>query len=109
MCKFAKSYPDVEFVQQAAAQLPLFDIATIMDKVKEKDIQIFYMKHAIEHGWSRNIMVMQIKKSLHKRQGKAVTNFKDKLPSLQSDLAYYTLKNPYLFDFLEYCRGCSRA
>ena len=66
MRKFAKSYPDVEFVQQVAAQLPWFHIATIMDKVKEKDIQIFYMKHAIEHGWSRNIMVMQIEKSLHR-------------------------------------------
>ncbi|MEM7617461.1 MAG: PDDEXK nuclease domain-containing protein [Pseudomonadota bacterium] len=101
MRKFAKAYPDIEFVQQVAAQLPWFHIATIMDKVKGKDAQIFYMKHAIEHGWSRNIMVLQIEKSLHKRQSKAVTNFNDKLPSPQSDLAhYYTLKDPYVFDFL---------
>ena len=45
-------------------------------------------------------MVMQIEMGLHKRQGQAVTNFKEKLPSPQSDLAHYTLKDPYIFDFL---------
>ncbi len=45
-------------------------------------------------------MSMQIEKALHKRQGQAITNFKDKLPSSQSDLAHYTLKDPYIFDFL---------
>jgi predicted nuclease of restriction endonuclease-like (RecB) superfamily len=45
-------------------------------------------------------MVMQMELSLHKRQGQAITNFKDKLPSSQSDLAHYTLKDPYIFDFL---------
>ncbi|EEB55180.1 phage uncharacterized protein [Wolbachia endosymbiont of Culex quinquefasciatus JHB] len=43
---------------------------------------------------------MQIELGLHKRQGKAITNFKEKLPSPQSDLAHYTLKDPYIFDFL---------
>jgi predicted nuclease of restriction endonuclease-like (RecB) superfamily len=45
-------------------------------------------------------MVMQIELLLHERQGQAVTNFKEKLPSPQSDLAHYTLKDPYIFDFL---------
>lgn len=100
MRKFAEEYPDAEFVQQVAAQLPWFHIATIMDKVDTKENQIFYMKHTIQNGWSRNILSMQIEKSLHKRQGQAVTNFKDRLPSSQSDLAHYTLKDPYIFDFL---------
>ena len=73
---------------------------TLLDKVSDKQARLFYVRHAIEHGWSRNIMVMQIEKSLHKRQNQAITNFKDKLPSTQSDLAHYTLKDPYIFDFL---------
>jgi predicted nuclease of restriction endonuclease-like (RecB) superfamily len=73
---------------------------TLLDKISDKQIRLFYVKHAIEHGWSRNIMVMQIELSLHKRQGQAITNFKDKLPSPQSDLAHHTLKDPYIFDFL---------
>jgi predicted nuclease of restriction endonuclease-like (RecB) superfamily len=37
---------------------------------------------------------------LHKREGKAITNFQITLPSPQSDLAHQTLKDPYCFDFL---------
>lgn len=37
---------------------------------------------------------------MHQRQGKAITNFKDKLPLFRSDLAHATLKDPYIFDFL---------
>ena len=37
---------------------------------------------------------------LHRRQGKALTNFQRTLPSPQSDLAQQILKDPYNFDFL---------
>lgn len=100
MRKFGEEYFDVEFVQQVAAQLPWFHTVVIMDKIKDLQQRLFYLQKAIEHGWSRSIMVMQIELELYKRQGKAVTNFKDKLPSPQSDLAHYTLKDPYIFDFL---------
>ena len=83
-------------MQQVVAQLPWFHIATVIDKVSKLEDHIFYMKQVIENGWSRNIMVMQIEKRLHARQSQAVTKFKDKLPPLQSDLAHYTLKDPYI-------------
>lgn len=97
---FAEVYSDFEFVQQVAAQLPWFHIVTILDKVKNPDDRLFYLRKAIEHGWSRNVMVMQIDHELHKRQGKAITNFKDKIPFPQSDIAHSMLKDPYIFDFL---------
>lgn len=100
MRKFAAEYPDAQFVQEVLAQLTWYHNVTLLDKISDKQIRLFYVKHAIEHGWSRNIMVMQMELSLHKRQGQAITNFKDKLPSPQSDLAHYTLKDPYIFDFL---------
>lgn len=100
MRKFSEEYPDPIFVQEVLAQLTWFHIATVMDRVKNKEDQIFYMKNAVQHGWSRSIMVMQIETALHKRQGQAITNFKDKLSAQQSDLAQYTLKDPYIFDFL---------
>jgi predicted nuclease of restriction endonuclease-like (RecB) superfamily len=40
-----------------------------------------------------------IKSKAHKRQGKASSNFKLRLPSPQSDLAQQLLKDPYVFDF----------
>ena len=46
------------------------------------------------------MLEMQIESSLHKRQGKAVTNFTKTLPSPHSDMAQQSLKDPYIFDFL---------
>lgn len=100
MRKFAQEYPDPEFVQEVLAQLTWYHNITLLDKIPDKQTRLFYIKKAIEHGWSRNIMVMQIETALHNRQGQAISNFKDKLPSPQSDLAHYTLKDPYIFDFL---------
>lgn len=97
---FAETYSDLEFVQEVLAQLTWYHTITLLDKVKDKDIRLFYINKTIEHGWSRNTMVMQLELSLHKRERKAVTNYKLKLPSPQSDLAHNTLKDPYIFDFL---------
>ncbi|TVS86604.1 DUF1016 domain-containing protein [Wolbachia pipientis] len=100
MRKFAEEYSDIEFVQEPLAQLTWYHNVTLLEKIESRETRLFYIKEAIEHGWSRNIMVMQIELGLHKLQGKAITNFKEKLPSPQSDLAHYTLKDPYIFDFL---------
>lgn len=100
MRKFAEEYPAEEFVQEVLAQLTWYHNITLVEKVSNRENRMFYIKQAIENGWSRSIMVMQIELELHKRQGQAVSNFKDKLPSPQSDLAHYTLKDPYIFDFL---------
>lgn len=45
-------------------------------------------------------MVHQMESDLYERDGKAITNFDQKLPQPQSDLAKATLKDPYIFDFL---------
>jgi predicted nuclease of restriction endonuclease-like (RecB) superfamily len=100
MRQFASEYQDIQFMQQVVAQLPWGHNIYLMNLITDKEIRTFYIKAAIEHGWSRNVMVMQIEQALHKRKGKAVSNFKLKLPSPLSDLAHYTLKDPYIFDFL---------
>jgi predicted nuclease of restriction endonuclease-like (RecB) superfamily len=71
-----------------------------MHSTADEDERMFYINETRINGWSRNILSMQIETNLFKRQGNAVTNFNDKLPIAQSDLAQNTLKNPYLFDFL---------
>jgi predicted nuclease of restriction endonuclease-like (RecB) superfamily len=100
MRRFAELYPESEFLQQVAGELPWYHHVILMEKVKEREFRLFYMNKAIEQGWSRSVMIHQIELGLHKRQGKAITNFKDTLPSPQSDLAHATLKDPYVFDFL---------
>lgn len=87
-------------MQQLAAQIPWFHNCVLLDKVAKPSEREWYIRKAIEHGWSRNVLVHQIESGLMRRQGQAITNFKATLPSPQSDLAHETLKDPYLFDFL---------
>ena len=100
MRRFAELWPDAEFVQQPAAQLPWFHICTIMDKLPNELERQWYMHKAIEHGWSRNVLVHQIESRLMERQGNATSNFAQTLPAPHSELAQQTLKDPYIFDFL---------
>jgi predicted nuclease of restriction endonuclease-like (RecB) superfamily len=76
MRKFAEEYPDIQFVQALLAQLTWYHNITLLDKIADKEVRLFYAQKAIEYGWSRNIMVMQMELALHKRQGQAVTNLK---------------------------------
>jgi predicted nuclease of restriction endonuclease-like (RecB) superfamily len=100
MRAFAEAWPDGEFVQQAAAQIPWFHNCTLLDKVATPQEREWLIRKTIEHGWSRPVLVHQIESRLYLRQGKAVTNFQVTLPPAQSDLAHEMLKDPYVFDFL---------
>jgi len=100
MRAFAETYPDAQFVQQAAAQIPWFHHCVLMDRVKEAQTRLWYIQQTAENGWSRAVLEMQIESNLYQRQGGAVTNFARTLPPPQSDLAQQLLKDPYNFDFL---------
>ncbi len=87
-------------VHQLGGQLPWSHIKILLDKLSNHQEAFFYINETIENGWSRDVLALQIKSNLYKRQGKAITNFKQTLPAPQSDLAEQTLKDPYSFDFL---------
>ncbi len=63
-------------------------------------MRLWYAQQCVQQGWSRNILVLQIGRRLHERQGKAQNNFVQTLPPTDSDLAAQVFKDPYLFDFL---------
>lgn len=100
MRAFAEAWPESEFVQQAAAQLPWGHNVVLLDKLPGPETRKWYVAKAIEHNWSRNVLTMQIETRLLERSGKAVTNFSLTLPAPQSDLARESIKDPYRFDFL---------
>jgi predicted nuclease of restriction endonuclease-like (RecB) superfamily len=100
MRAFAEAWPDAEFVQAVLAQLPWYHQLALLDKLPGPEARRWYAAQAIEHNWSRNILVMQIETRLLERSGKAVTNFAANLPKPQSDLAHESIKDPYRFDFL---------
>jgi predicted nuclease of restriction endonuclease-like (RecB) superfamily len=100
MKAFAAAYPDLPFLQQVAAKIPWFHHCLLLERIKDPAEREWYMRKAIEHGWSRAVLDHQIDSGLYRRQGKAVTNFIRTLPPPQSDLAGEMLKSPYSFDFL---------
>lgn len=100
MRAFAEAWPEAEFVQGVLAQLPWYHQLALLDKLDTPESRCWYVSKAIEHGWSRNVLVMQIEAGLLERTGGAITNFAASLPSPQSDLARESLKDPYRFDFL---------
>lgn len=72
----------------------------IIFKCKDVREAVFYAQYTLENNWSRDVLEHQIESGLYERKGRAITNFKDKLPTKASDLAIQTLKDPYSFDFL---------
>ncbi len=87
-------------MQAPLAQISWYHHITLLDKVKETDHRLFYIQKTVEHGWSRNVMVLQIESELHKRQGALTNNFKQTIPDFNSDLTQQLFKDPYNFDFL---------
>jgi predicted nuclease of restriction endonuclease-like (RecB) superfamily len=100
MRAFAAAYPDREIVQQVVALLPWGHNLRLLDSLKGLDRRLWYAGKAIQHGWSRAVLVHQIESALIDRQGKALTNFSETLPKPQSDLARELMKDPYDFEFL---------
>jgi len=82
------------------AGLPWGHNILLLQKLDRAADRLWYARAAMEHGWSRNVLALQIESRLHERQGRALTNFAATLPAPQSDLAAQTLKDPYVFDFL---------
>lgn len=87
------------------AQLPVAEIpwshnVILMEKLKDLPTRLWYARQVAEQGWSRDLLVAQIKSRLHERQGTAVSNFATTLPEVHASLAQGLLKDPFLFDFL---------
>lgn len=72
----------------------------LLAKLKGYESRLAYAEAAIEYGWSRSVLAMHIEARSIERQGRAVTNFDETLPSVTSDLARESLKDPYKLDFL---------
>jgi predicted nuclease of restriction endonuclease-like (RecB) superfamily len=100
MRAFAEAWPDSEFVQGVLAQLPWYHQLALLDKLHSEEARRWYAAKAIEHNWSRNVLVIQVETGLRERTGAAVTNFAAQLPRPHSDLARESLKDPYRLDFL---------
>lgn len=100
MQALAEAWPDGAITAQPAWQLPWAHLCTLLDRVKDPDEREWYASEALRHGWSRNVLAMQIAPRLRERKGRAVNNFAERLAPPQSDLAREVFKDPYILDFV---------
>ena len=84
----------------ALAKLPWSHNNLLLDKVKELNVRKWYAEKCIENGWSYTVLDHQIDLQLYERQAiaKKLTNFENKLPAMQSELARDVIKDPYIFE-----------
>lgn len=119
---FFEMYPSIEIRQQAVDELvvtgnrqqladdlgmqiifliPWGHHMFLLDKCKgNQEKALFYVKKTIENNWSRAVLQNNLSANLFEREGRALTNFAQTLPAVQSDLAQAITKDPYNFDFL---------
>ena len=104
MAKFAQTYTNQEFVQQVVAQIPWGHNLVLLDRVSDPEERRWYIITCQKNGWSRAVLIHQIESGLYQRQVlvNKVSNFENRLPSPQSELATQTMKDPYIFDFIPF-------
>lgn len=100
MRAFAAAWPEPAIVQGRLHKLTWYHHLALLEKLDAPEARLWYAERAFEQGWSRNILVLNIGRRLHERQGKSQNNFVQTLPPADSDLAAQVFKDPYLFDFL---------
>ncbi len=72
----------------------------ILSKCKNIEEAIFYIAKTISGNWSRSTLENCLKSDLYHTSGGAITNYAEKLPSPQSELAQAISKDTYDFGFL---------
>ena len=92
------------FANSPIAKINWASHIVLMNNKLPLGIRYWYMKQAVEFGWSRNILDTQIESCLFQRQiaKRKVNNFTATLPEPQSDLANYLFKDPYIFDLANF-------
>ena len=76
----------------------------LMSKVSNREEYIWYLEKTLEHKWSVDDLTSQVKSQLYERQAVAnkISNFERRLPAEQKDMVLSTMKDPYMFDFIDY-------
>jgi predicted nuclease of restriction endonuclease-like (RecB) superfamily len=100
MRAFAETWEDEVIVQQLAAQLPWGHNMILLDTIDGQEVRVFYAIQAAENGWTRKVLQAQIASQLHTREGKALTNFSDRLPATEAQQVQLITRDPYAFDFI---------
>ncbi len=102
MRQFYLEYQDDKNLPQAVAEVPWGHHLELMAKVKAPAEREYYLKATAEMGWSRNVLIHQIKSQAYQRHclsGKQ-HNFEQALPVHLAEQADEAMKDVYMLDML---------
>jgi len=102
MRQFYLEYSGHSNLQQLAGEIPWFSNVTILSKVKDPAAREYYLKATAEMGWSRNVLLNQIKAKAYERHRiiPKQHNFQKVLPAHLAEQADKAMKDVYMLDFL---------
>ncbi len=97
----------VDFVRQLVAEIPWGHHLLILNKLTDPAARFYYLRATAQFGWSRNVLLNQIKAGAYERavKEKKSHNFELALPEHFAEQADEMMKSRYNLEFL----GISRA
>jgi predicted nuclease of restriction endonuclease-like (RecB) superfamily len=96
-----------EFLRQLVAEIPWGHHLLLLNKVADPAARLYYLRAVRQFGWSRNILLNQLKAQSYERarKEKKAHNFIAALPEQVAEQADEMLKSRYSLEFL----GLTRA
>ncbi len=96
-----------EILQQLVREIPWGHHLMLLDKVKAPAVRLYYLRATAQFGWSRNVLLNQIKAGAYERavKEKKTHNFALALPEHFAEQAGEMMKSRYSLEFL----GIARA
>lgn len=102
MRQFYLEYHKNNTLLKYATKIPWGQNIIVLSKVKDNKAKAYYLKSTLALGWSRNVLINQIKANAFERQirSKKQHNFKAVLPMHIAEQAEEALKSEYNLEFL---------
>lgn len=98
---YQESISIYDFTNSEISKLTWSHHLILIDKCHTLEERKYYIQRTISEGWSYRVLAHKIDQNLFENQGSLPNNFDETLPYKQSELAKQTLKDHYIFDFLD--------
>ena len=92
----------IEFLQQLVAEIPWGQNLLILNKLSDPAARLYYLRATARFGWSRNVLLNQIKAGAYERAmtEKKTNNVPLALPEYLAEQAQEAMKSSYNLEFL---------
>jgi len=101
MRQFYMEYEGFPILQQLVGELPWGHNVLIIQRVKDEAARRYYLEAAGRFGWTRNVLLNQIKAAAYEYSlANKTHNFPAALPAHQAEQAEEALKSRYSLEFL---------